>query len=205
MVVPGLRRCGSRGEAAGDRRHTRLAAELAPSAGVGCATRGIAATRARGVGGAHAPRSQSTLAGASREQAASTGPHCDRAGELLALRVAAPRRNTGMRDLDTDPVSVGLRRTGATARAPPTGEFGVKRSELIAAMRKTSVLVAAVALGLKTQAPRNASGGSILGCPACNADRRHPSRRDRRGAIGVRHDGRGWQCFECEATGDAST
>lgn len=76
------------------------------------------------------------------------------------------------------------------------------RAAWIEHIRHTPVLTIATALGLRTQPARGASGGSIFGCPACAATRRHPSRRDRRGAIGVRRDGRGWQCHECTQTGD---
>jgi hypothetical protein len=40
-------------------------------------------------------------------------------------------------------------------------------------------------------------------CPACSAATRHPSRRDKRGAVGVRPDDSGWECFECGESGDA--
>lgn len=40
-------------------------------------------------------------------------------------------------------------------------------------------------------------------CPACSAATRHPSRRDKRGAVGVRPDDSGWECFECGERGDA--
>lgn len=43
----------------------------------------------------------------------------------------------------------------------------------------------------------------ILGCPLCGAERRHPSRHDRRGAIGCRPDDCGGVCHECGATFDA--
>lgn len=43
---------------------------------------------------------------------------------------------------------------------------------------------------------------NIRPCPACGSERRHPKRRDKRGAIGVRPDGRGWRCHECELGGD---
>lgn len=42
-------------------------------------------------------------------------------------------------------------------------------------------------------------------CPSCNAAKRHPKRGDKRGALGVRRDGRGWVCFQCEQSGDAVT
>lgn len=69
-------------------------------------------------------------------------------------------------------------------------------------VRNMRMLEIAAALGLKTQAARGASGGAILGCPACAATTRHPSKRDRRGAVGIRRDGRGWHCHECEQSGD---
>ena len=48
------------------------------------------------------------------------------------------------------------------------------------------------------------SPGSLSPCPACGAEKRHPRRHDRRGAVGLtRGDGAGWRCFECEASGDA--
>ena len=39
-------------------------------------------------------------------------------------------------------------------------------------------------------------------CGACGARTRHPSRGDRRGAIGLARDGRGWWCHECQQGGD---
>jgi len=42
---------------------------------------------------------------------------------------------------------------------------------------------------------------SLRPCPACNATQRGSS--DKRGPLGVRSDGRGWQCFACDARGDA--
>lgn len=71
------------------------------------------------------------------------------------------------------------------------------------AVRGSSVLAVAVALGLKAAPARGASGGSVYGCPACGEERRHAPRRDRRGAIGVRRDGRGWRCMDCDVSGDA--
>lgn len=69
-------------------------------------------------------------------------------------------------------------------------------------MQRAHVLDVASALGLQTMPARGASGGSVIGCPSCGAERRHASRRDRRGALGVRHDGTGFQCMECQITGD---
>lgn len=70
-------------------------------------------------------------------------------------------------------------------------------------MRGTSVRTVARELGLRMAPPRGASGGSIYGCPICNASTRHPSRGDRRGAIGLRRDGAGWRCHQCDLSGDA--
>ena len=47
--------------------------------------------------------------------------------------------------------------------------------------------------------------GYLEPCPACGADKRHPSRKDKRGALGLTRDGGGWSCFQCEETGDAVT
>jgi len=73
----------------------------------------------------------------------------------------------------------------------------------IEAVRGTSVLAVAAALRLKTSPPRGTSGGSVYGCPACSAERRHAARRDRRGALGVRRDGIGFRCMDCDVSGDA--
>ena len=69
-------------------------------------------------------------------------------------------------------------------------------------MRTESVLTVARGLGLEVQPPRGSSGGAFP-CPACNAPRRHTKTRDKRAAVGVRRDGHGWHCFQCEAGGDA--
>lgn len=45
--------------------------------------------------------------------------------------------------------------------------------------------------------------GFLQPCPSCGAAKRHPSRRDRRGAVGLTPDGGGWRCHECDAHGDA--
>lgn len=58
------------------------------------------------------------------------------------------------------------------------------------------------ALHLKVSPPTGTSGGAIYGCPVCGAECRHTRSRDRRGAIGIRADGLGWRCFQCEAGGD---
>ena len=47
--------------------------------------------------------------------------------------------------------------------------------------------------------------GFLEPCPACGADKRHPSRKDKRGAVGLTRDGGGWKCHQCEEGGDAVT
>ena len=64
------------------------------------------------------------------------------------------------------------------------------------------VLSVARALGLTTTPPRNGTGGAHY-CPACNAERRHTKSGDKRLAADVTRNGRGWHCYQCEATGDA--
>lgn len=49
----------------------------------------------------------------------------------------------------------------------------------------------AAALGLETVR------SGLSPCPACGAER-----RDRRGAVGLRRDDRGWHCFKCQVSGD---
>ncbi len=60
----------------------------------------------------------------------------------------------------------------------------------------------ASALGLEVREARGANGGAFGPCPSCKAKRRHPNHKDRRLACGVRQDGNGWRCFECDASGD---
>lgn len=64
------------------------------------------------------------------------------------------------------------------------------------------VPVVEVAARLGQEVRRHASSSSCP-CPACGVDRRHKSRGDRRGAVGIPHKPGGWRCFECEAGGDA--
>ena len=72
-------------------------------------------------------------------------------------------------------------------------------------MTRAFDLEVAEALGRKTTPPKHASGGSIHGCPACGATIRHTKTegdsRHPRGALGVRKNGRGWRCFQCDASG----
>lgn len=74
------------------------------------------------------------------------------------------------------------------------------RPDRMAELRALSVTDAAGALGL-TVTRSNGVGP----CPKCNAETRHPKRGDKRGALGVRSDGKGWSCFECGTTGDVVT
>lgn len=57
----------------------------------------------------------------------------------------------------------------------------------------------AAALGLTVHERR---GHGIGPCPGCTAERRHPSKGDKRLAIGVRDDDKGWRCMECDVHGD---
>ena len=66
-----------------------------------------------------------------------------------------------------------------------------------------SVGVAAVAKALGHEAKEQGAACSVYGCPSCGADRRHTKSSDKRGAVGVVHDGAGWVCFQCDAKGDA--
>lgn len=66
------------------------------------------------------------------------------------------------------------------------------------AVKAQGVRKVASSFGIK---PRGRNG--LSPCPACSAETRHPSRRDKRGAVGVRPDDSGWECFECGEKGDA--
>lgn len=76
-------------------------------------------------------------------------------------------------------------------------------SAWIDAMRDRTILEVASVLGLPAKESRGASPGSVFGCPACGAERRHSKSRDRRGALGITPGGRGWRCMQCDAAGDA--
>lgn len=66
--------------------------------------------------------------------------------------------------------------------------------------------VEAIARGLGLEVGRRGPRGAFIRpCPACGAANRHPSRSDKRGAVGLTPDGRGWRCHECDAHGDAVT
>lgn len=68
-------------------------------------------------------------------------------------------------------------------------------------MRGVAVPDVAAALGYEVK--RRGAALAFGPCPACNAERRHTKSGDRRGAIGIRTDGRGWRCFQCDTSGDA--
>jgi len=72
-------------------------------------------------------------------------------------------------------------------------------AEWLERMRAVQVPVVANALGVES----TTRGKWTAPCPSCNAAKRHTKTRDRRGAIGVRRDGAGWRCFQCDAAGDA--
>lgn len=78
-----------------------------------------------------------------------------------------------------------------------------KRRVTIYDVNAAGVLAVARSLGIENvRGPRGASGGD-LPCPACGAVRRHPGRRDRRGAVGLRRDGLAGRCHECNQGFDA--
>lgn len=74
--------------------------------------------------------------------------------------------------------------------------------EWVDRMRGARVLEVAAALGIEARPPRGSDGGAFP-CPACGAERRHTKTGDKRPAAGVRSDGHGWRCFQCDASGDA--
>jgi len=63
--------------------------------------------------------------------------------------------------------------------------------------RAVSVPDVAEALGLRLDRSRRA----LRPCPKCGAERRGSG--EKRGAVSIRHKGRGWWCPRCNATGDA--
>jgi len=79
----------------------------------------------------------------------------------------------------------------------------LRRSEWIERMRDMPVLEVAAELGHQTKSARGSDGGQVFGCPSCSADKRHTKNGDRRGAVGLERNGRGWRCHQCDASGDA--
>ncbi len=66
---------------------------------------------------------------------------------------------------------------------------------------RTPVREAAARRGIEV---RHAPSADHCRGPCCGAERRHPSRRDRRGAVGIPHSRpTTWHCHACGASGDA--
>lgn len=79
--------------------------------------------------------------------------------------------------------------------------MGVHEAEWIERMRDVPVARVAAVLGCDVR--ERPSAWDISPCPACGAERRHPSRRDKRGAVGVaRSAPAGWRCHACDESGD---
>lgn len=79
-----------------------------------------------------------------------------------------------------------------------------RHAEWLERMREARVLDVAAALGVGADTPRSSNAQKWgLPCPVCNAETRHTRTRDKRGAVGIRTDGKGWRCFQCDASGDA--
>ena len=70
-------------------------------------------------------------------------------------------------------------------------------------VRHKGVMAVAMALGTVRQMDVNRPQDGLGPCPLCGQLTRHRKTRDRRGAIGLTRDGRGWRCFQCGAGGDA--
>ncbi len=67
--------------------------------------------------------------------------------------------------------------------------------------RELSAADVAARLGFEV---RRGPSAAHTKCPACGAQRRHPGRHDRRGAVGIPHARPNtWHCFACEAGGDS--
>lgn len=60
----------------------------------------------------------------------------------------------------------------------------------------------AARFGLEVE--RRGASVSAKPCPLCSDETRHHKSKDRRGALGLRPDGTGWRCFQCEVTGDGT-
>ena len=71
-----------------------------------------------------------------------------------------------------------------------------RRSWLEEAIERAALDTVAGELGMEARA-----GRSLLPCPGCGAEQR--GSRDRRGPIGLTHNGHGWRCHRCQAGGDA--
>lgn len=77
------------------------------------------------------------------------------------------------------------------------------KAEWVDRMRDTSVFHLASQLGLAVREGRGGTSPGSFECPLCEAETRHSTRGDRRGAAGIRPDDRGWACFTCDSRGDA--
>lgn len=82
--------------------------------------------------------------------------------------------------------------------------FAGRTVEWVERMRDARMLDVAAALGVGADTPRSSNAQKWgLPCPVCGADRRHTKTRDKRGAVGITTNGRGWHCWQCDAGGDA--
>src|SRR5262245_45233844 len=75
------------------------------------------------------------------------------------------------------------------------------RARYVDRMRDADVLTVASELGIEIIEGRGTTSPGSFPCPACGSETRHRERT--RGACGVRPDGKGWHCFECDTSGDA--
>lgn len=71
-------------------------------------------------------------------------------------------------------------------------------------VKAAGVGAVARAFGVVVEAARGKHGGHFP-CPVCGSATRHTQTSDRRGACGIRRDGKGWRCFQCDVSGDAAT
>ncbi|MEZ4270160.1 MAG: hypothetical protein R3C68_01590 [Myxococcota bacterium] len=72
-----------------------------------------------------------------------------------------------------------------------------------AAIRNAGVLAVVQAYGGVDLVRSGSPGYGLTPCLVCGQATRHRKSRDKRGAIGLTHDGMGWRCFQCGAGGDA--
>jgi Toprim-like len=78
----------------------------------------------------------------------------------------------------------------------------MSRVEWIEVVKGMHLLDLAQRRGMHTQRPAGSSPGAILGCSSCGSTTRHTETKDRRGAIGLTANGKGWRCHQCQAGGD---
>ncbi len=113
----------------------------------------------------------------------------------LVATSAGPRRSYARWGLESAPTSP---YSGCLEAEDPTMTL-TTRPTWIDDVLAHGVQAVAEGLGL---AVSDRPGHGAGPCPACGAETRHPSRRDRRGAIGFRPDGCGWRCHQCDTAGD---